>query len=124
MEFFYHVAAPEIVLHEVGVVWACLLQELLEVVHGRLRLMPAAARSSHDARNAEAVHSLVVATVVIGRSCSLPKSLLAPLPASLGALPGVLSGDSGRRPCYCLRSSEDGPPRCWRHIVQRRCVTP
>jgi hypothetical protein len=92
---FYHAVVREVVLHEVGVVWARLLQELLEVVHGRLRLMLAAACSSHDVCNAEAVHSLVVAIVVIDHSCSLPKSLLAPLPASLGALPGVLSGDSG-----------------------------
>jgi hypothetical protein len=83
------------VLDGVGVAWLHLLQELLEVVHGRPRLMLAAASSNHDTRHVGAVCSLAVATIVVGRGCSLLKSLLASLPATLGTLPSVLGGDFG-----------------------------
>jgi hypothetical protein len=77
------------------VAWLHLLQELLEMVHGRPRLMLAAAGSNHGTRHVGAICSLAIATITVGRGCSLLKSLLASLPASLGTLPGVLGGDFG-----------------------------
>jgi hypothetical protein len=84
------------------VVWTRLLQELLEVVRGRPRLTLATARNSQDMRHAGAVRSLVVTTVIVECNCSLLKSLLGPLPATLGALPSVLGDDFGRRPLLLL----------------------
>jgi hypothetical protein len=85
------------VLDGVGMVWARLLQDLLEEVRGRPRLMLAAARSGRNTPNAGVIRSLAVATVVINRSCSLLNSLLVPLPIALGAIPGVHGGASS--PC-------------------------
>jgi hypothetical protein len=58
--------------------------------------MLAPAHSSYDAHHSGAVCSLAIATVVIGHDCGPLKSLLAPLPTALGALPGVLGGNVDR----------------------------
>jgi hypothetical protein len=65
-------------LDRVGVVWARLLKEHLEVVSGQPHLTLAAAQNSRDVRHAGAVRSLVVPAIVNGRGCGLLKSLLPP----------------------------------------------
>jgi hypothetical protein len=75
------------------VVWACLLDEALEVVYGWPRLALAAACGNHDAHHVGATHFLIVATVIIGHGCDRLKMLLAPLLATLDALLGILDGD-------------------------------
>jgi hypothetical protein len=59
--------------------------------------MLAAAYGSHDTHHSRAAHLPTVATVAIGRGRSLLKTLLAPLPPSLGDLPGFLDGNVRRR---------------------------
>jgi hypothetical protein len=59
--------------------------------------MLAATCGSHGMHHTGAARLLVVATVVIGRSCDLLKTLLAPLPTTLGTLLDVLDGDVRRR---------------------------
>jgi hypothetical protein len=48
---------------------------------------------SRDAHHARAARLLVVATIVVSRGFGLLKTLLAPLPATLGTFPDVLDGD-------------------------------
>jgi hypothetical protein len=66
------------------------------MVCGRPRLMLATAHNSHDVHHTRVICSLVVATITIGRGHDLPRLLLAPLLAALGALPGVLDGSISR----------------------------
>jgi hypothetical protein len=103
-EILHYVIVPELVLDGVGMVWVHLLQEFLEVVCGWPRLTLAAAYSHHNACHAGAIRSLVVATIIVDCGCSLLKSLLAPVPTALGALPSILGGDFGRRPLLLLRA--------------------
>jgi hypothetical protein len=103
-KILHHAAVPELALDGVGVVWTRLLQELLEVARGWPPLMLAAACSSRDMCHVGAIRSLVVATIVVSRGCSLLKSLLAPLPTALGALLGILGGDSSRCPLLLLEA--------------------
>jgi hypothetical protein len=76
------------------------------VVHGWSRLALAATCISHNGHHAGAAYLLVVATVAIDHGCGLLVMLLAPFPATLGALPDVLDGDVGR----CL------PAIAWGHV--------
>jgi hypothetical protein len=81
------------VLEGVGMVWASLLEELLKVVRGRPCMALAVACGSRDMHHTGAACLLVVATVIVGSGCGLLKMQLAPLPTTLGTLPGVLEGD-------------------------------
>jgi hypothetical protein len=63
------------------------------VVHGWSRLMLAATHGSHDVHHTGAICSLAATTIVISRGRGLLKSLLPPLPTTLGTLPSVLGGD-------------------------------
>jgi hypothetical protein len=58
--------------------------------------MLATAYGSRDAHNTRAVCLLAIATVAIDCGCGLLKMLLAPLPTTLGTLPGILDGDVRR----------------------------
>jgi hypothetical protein len=86
-EILHHAAVHELVLDEVGIVWARLPKELLKVVRGWPCLTRAATRSCPNVHHAGAVCSLTVAAVIISRGYDLLKSLLAPLPITLGAYP-------------------------------------
>jgi hypothetical protein len=77
------------------VVWASLLKEFLEVVRGRPWLTLATASNNHGVYHDGAAFLLVDATVVIGRCYGLLVVLLAPLPATLGVLLGILDDDIG-----------------------------
>jgi hypothetical protein len=92
-EIFHHATVPEFVLDGLGVVWASLLKELLEVVHQWPRLAFALTYGSHDSHHTGATCLLVVATIIIGRGCSLLKALLVPHPTILGPLPDILESD-------------------------------
>jgi hypothetical protein len=92
-EILHRAAVLELVLDGVGVVQTSLLKELLEVVHGRPRMMLAAACCNHDVHHIGAACLLAITTVTISRGCGLFKTLLAPLPATLGTLPSILDGD-------------------------------
>jgi hypothetical protein len=83
------------VLDGVGMVRTSLLKELLDVVCGWSHLTLVAACGSHDTHHAGAGHLLAVATIAVGCGFSLLKMLLAPLPAVLSALSGVLDGNIG-----------------------------
>jgi hypothetical protein len=48
-----------------------------------------------NVHHAEAASFLAVAIIIVGRGCNLLKTLLVPLPATLGALLSVLDGDVG-----------------------------
>jgi hypothetical protein len=82
-------------LDGVGMVRTCLFKEFLEAVHGRSRLTFVATCGSHDMRHNGADRLLAIATIAIGHGFNPLKTLLAPLPTALGALPGVLDGDVG-----------------------------
>jgi hypothetical protein len=84
------------VLDGVGVVWASLLKELLEVVYGQPHLQLAAACGSCDAHHARATYLLAIATSIIGHDYSLLNALLANLTAALGTLPDILESGVGR----------------------------
>jgi hypothetical protein len=109
---FDHAKVPELVLDEVGVVWASLFKELLKVVCGRLRLTHAATCSHRSALHIGAAYLLVDA-VVISDSCGLLTALLAPVPAALGALLGILNGDIGR----CSPVAAQGWAKLRHHVV-------
>jgi hypothetical protein len=83
------------VLDEVGVVRASLLKDLLEVVHGRPRLMLPAACNSRAMHHDGAACLLVDATIIISHGCGLLAPLLVPLLAALGALLDILDDDIG-----------------------------
>jgi hypothetical protein len=55
--------------------------------------MLAAVNGSHDAYHAGAACLLSAATIIVGHSCDLLKTLVVPLPAALGTQPGVLDGN-------------------------------
>jgi hypothetical protein len=79
----------------ISVVWASLLEELLEVVCGRPRLALGAACDSRDAHDASPPppYLATVTTIIVDRGCGLLKKLLAPFPAALLV---ILDGDSRR----------------------------
>jgi hypothetical protein len=72
------------VIDGVGVVWARFFEELLEVVHGQLRLPPAIAHDLYGVLHVGAACSLIDAAVVI--DCSLMAALFKLLLAGLGTL--------------------------------------
>jgi hypothetical protein len=88
-ENLYHVVVPELV-------WAGLLEESLKVVCRRSCLALAATCRSRNAPDTEAAYFLIVASVIVGRSCSPLRMLLAPFLATVGNLIGIVDGDVGR----------------------------
>jgi hypothetical protein len=89
----HHVAVLKLVPNGVHVVWAGLLEHSLEVVGRRPGLTHVAIHGSRHMPRAGATHLPVVVIVVVGRGRSQLRTLLAPLLAALGALPGSLHGD-------------------------------
>jgi hypothetical protein len=71
------------------------LEESLEVVHRRLRLVLANTCGGRDAPHVEAICFLVIIVVIVGRGCNPPRVPLSPILASPGVLLGVLDGDVG-----------------------------
>jgi hypothetical protein len=65
-EILHHDAIPELVLDEVCVVWASLLEEPLKVVGGRLCLVLATTFHSHDAHRTRAACLFAIASVIVG----------------------------------------------------------
>jgi hypothetical protein len=92
-ETLHHVAVPELVLDEVGMVRASLFEKPSEVVCAWPCLTLAAAFYHRGVLHARAACLPADAIVVVGQ-CLLA-TLLAPLLASLGAILGILGGDIG-----------------------------
>jgi hypothetical protein len=92
-EILHHVVVPELVLDEVGVVWASLLNDLIEVIHGQTLLTLSTACDGRGVHHDEATRLLVVATIITDRGCDFLMALLSPL---LAAHPDILDDDVGR----------------------------
>jgi hypothetical protein len=96
-ETLHHVTVLELVPHRVCVVWEGRLEESLEVVGRRLRLMLVIVRASRDTTHVGIVRLPVVAIVVVGRDRSPLWMLLAPPLVTLTVHPSALDGDVGWR---------------------------
>jgi hypothetical protein len=92
-ETHHHAAVSELVLDGVGVVWACLFKELLEVVHGWPRLMLATAYDHRSVLHVRAACLLLDVAIIVDRDCGLLAVLLVPPIAALCALLSILDGD-------------------------------
>jgi hypothetical protein len=81
----------------VCVVWTGFLPEPLEVVCGRPRLTIVVTCGDQGAPHVRATH-IPILSIVVTSHCHGPlKALLAPLFATLDALPAAVGGDIGRR---------------------------
>jgi hypothetical protein len=92
-----HAIVHELVPDRVCVVWPGFLEDPLEVVCGRLRLMLVAVCDSRDAPHIRATHLPVIAIIMVGCGHSPLKALLVPPFATLDALPTAVDGDVGWR---------------------------
>jgi hypothetical protein len=95
-EILYHATVPELVLDGIGMVRTSILQELLEVIHGRSRLTLATTYGDHDAHHVGATHLLVVASVLTDHGHGLLTTLLVLLLSAHGAILSILDDDAGR----------------------------
>jgi hypothetical protein len=83
-------------LDGVCVVWAGFLEEPLEVVRGRPRLMLVTMSSAQDMPHTRAASLPIIAIIMVSRGHGPLKALLAPLFAALDALPASVDGDIGQ----------------------------
>jgi hypothetical protein len=81
---------------EVCVVWSCLLEKPLEVVHRRPHRMLVVACDGRDAPHIGVARLPTVAIVTVSHGCSPLKALFAPLVAAFDALLSTVSSDVGR----------------------------
>jgi hypothetical protein len=109
-EILHHVTVLELMLDGVCMVWTGLLEESLEVVCRQPHLALAVVCSSHNMTHAGAICFLIIAAVIVHRSCNPQRALLAPLLATLGALLGIMVGDIRR---YLLTAAQGRLPAGW-----------
>jgi hypothetical protein len=93
----HHAAVLELVRDGVCIVWAGFLEEPLEVVRGWPRLMLVTACGGWDAPHARATRLPVVAIIMVSCGHGPLKALLAPLLATIDALPAAVDGDVAQR---------------------------
>jgi hypothetical protein len=92
-EILNHVAVIKLVLDGIRKVRAGPLKESLKVVYRWPHLALVAVCCSHDMPHVGAVCFLIIAAVIVGRGRNPLRTLLAPLPAALGSLLGLIDGD-------------------------------